>query len=129
VFALDEKGERVTHRTHGAGMTPNEKELWISDQKGNRLFIFDLTTMPPAAAGQVDLSAGGHGWVCFSRDGKYAWCHTPDVFDVETRERVAVLKDEEGKPFSSSKFLEVHFRGDEVVWVGNEFGLGRVEEE
>jgi outer membrane protein assembly factor BamB len=127
VFALDEKGERVTNRTHGAGMTPDETELWISDQKGKRLFTFDLTQMPPAQTGQVALSTGGHGWVCFSKDGKYAWCHTPDVFDVATRERVAELRDEKGEPFSSSKFIEVHFRGDEVVWVGNEFGLGRVE--
>ena len=68
---------------------------------------------------------GGHGWVCFSLDGKYAWCHTPDIFDVKTRKRVAVFKDRSGKPVSSSKFIEVHFEKGKVVRVGNEFGLGR----
>ena len=38
--------------------------------------------MPPKEKGQVDLSIGGHGWVNFSLDGHYAWCHTPDVFDA-----------------------------------------------
>ena len=33
--------------THGAGLTPDETELWISDQKGKKLFIFDATKMPP----------------------------------------------------------------------------------
>ena len=59
----------------------------------------------------MELSQGGHGWVTFSLDGRYAWTHTPDVFDVETREHVATLRDENGNPVSGSKFIE--------------FGLGR----
>ena len=117
--------EPIAHRTHGAGLTPDEKELWISDQEGQKLFIFDATKMPPVQKSHVDLSIGGHGWVCFSLDGQYAWCHTPDVFDAKTKELVATLKDESGKPVSSSKFIEVHFRDGKVVEVGNEFGLGR----
>lgn len=122
VFAGD---ERIPHRTHGAGLTPDERELWISDQEGQKLFIFDATKMPPEPKGQVELSQGGHGWVTFSLDGRYAWAHTPDVFDARTKERVATLKDENGQPVSSSKFIEVHFRDGKVVKMGNEFGLGR----
>jgi hypothetical protein len=107
-------------------MTPDQTELWISDQQGKKLFIFDMTKMPPAPKGHVELSQGGHGWVCFSLDGAYAWCHTPDVFDVKTKKRVAVLQ-ENGKPVSSSKFIEVHFREGKVINVSNEFGLGRVK--
>jgi hypothetical protein len=123
IFASDKK---IPHRTHGAGMTPDQTELWISDQQGKKLFIFDMTKMPPAPKGHVELSQGGHGWVCFSLDGAYAWCHTPDVFDVKTKKRVAVLQ-ENGKPVSSSKFIEVHFREGKVINVSNEFGLGRVK--
>ncbi len=126
VFAGEEP---IEHRTHGAGLTPDGSELWISDQKGRKLFIFDATKMPPAPLGHVELSQGGHGWVCFSLDGKYAWCHTPDVFDVKSRKRVAVLKDEKGTPVSSSKFIEVHFRDGKVVTMGNEFGLERKQRE
>ena len=121
--------EPIEHRTHGAGLTPDEKELWISDQRGRKLFIFDATKMPPVAKGHVDLSEGGHGWVCFSLDGEYAWSHTPDVFDAKTKKLVATLKDEHGRPVSSSKFIEVHFENGKVVAMGNEFGLGRADGE
>ncbi|MBI2947141.1 MAG: hypothetical protein HYY23_05810 [Verrucomicrobia bacterium] len=118
--------EPIANRTHGAGLTPDETELWISDQKGQKLFIFDATVMPPKEKTHVDLSMGGHGWVTFSLDGRYAWSHTPDVFDVRTKKLVATLKDENGQSFASSKFIEVHMRNGKVVRVGDQFGLGRV---
>jgi DNA-binding beta-propeller fold protein YncE len=117
----------IEHRTHGAALTPDETELWISDQVGKKLFIFDATQMPPAPTGAVELSMGGHGWVNFDLDGKYAWCHTPDVFDAHTRKLIATLKDEKGKPVASSKLIEVHLRGGKVVRMSSEFGLGRKE--
>jgi hypothetical protein len=115
----------IAHRTHGAGLTPDERELWISDQEGKKLFYFDATQMPPKEKGHVDLSIGGHGWVTFSLDGRYAWCHTPDVIDAKTKQVIATLKDENGKPVCSSKFIEVHFRNGKVVNMGDQFGLGR----
>ena len=122
IFAAEEP---IKHRTHGAGLTPDEKELWISDQVGKKLFIFDVTSHPPKAKGHVHLSMGGHGWVCCSLDGNYAWSHTPDVVDAATKEKIATLKDENGQPFGSSKFIEIHFAHGKVVGMGNEFGLGR----
>ncbi|MHC4995746.1 MAG: YncE family protein [Planctomycetota bacterium] len=116
----------IKNRTHGAGLTPDEKELWISDQKGQKLFIFDTQTTPPTQTGHVELSTGGHGWVCFSLDGVYGWNHSPDIFDVATRKKVATFRDENGQPFASSKFIEVHMKDGKVVRMGNEFGLGRV---
>ena len=116
----------IPHRTHGAAFTPDERELWISDQEGKKLFVFDATQTPPKETGHVDLSQGGHGWVTFSLDGRYAWCHTPDVIDAHTRKIVATLKDENGKPVCGSKFIEVHFRNGKVVNMGDQFGLGRV---
>jgi hypothetical protein len=62
--------EPIPHRTHGAALTPDEKELWISDQEGKKLFAFDATQMPPKETGHIDLSQGGHGWVTFSLDGR-----------------------------------------------------------
>lgn len=117
--------ERIPHRTHGSALTPDETELWISDQVGQKLFIFDATKTPPTPKGHVELSQGGHGWVCFSLDGQYAWSHAPEVFDARTKKIVATLKDESGKPVSGSKYIEVHFRDGKVVQMGNEFGLGR----
>jgi DNA-binding beta-propeller fold protein YncE len=117
--------EPIAHRTHGAALTPDEKELWISDQVGKKLFIYDATKMPPEPKGEVELSQGGHGWVTFSLDGRYAWTHTPDVFDANTKKLIATLKDETGAPVSGSKYFEVHFRDGKVVEMGSEFGLGR----
>src|SRR5437773_7416406 len=122
VFAGDEP---IPHRTHGAALTPDETELWISDQVGKKLFIYDATKMPPAPKGSVELSQGGHGWVCFIMDGRYAWSHAPEVFDAKTKKIVATLKDEHGNPVSGSKYIEVHFRDGKVVKMGHEFGLGR----
>jgi hypothetical protein len=73
----------------------------------------------------VDLTVGGHGWVTFSLDGRYAWCHTPDVIDARSRKIVTTLKDENGNLVSGSKFIEVHFRDGKVVDMGDQFGLGR----
>lgn len=116
----------IPNRTHGAGLTPDETELWISDQKGQKLFIFDSTKMPPTPKGHVELSVGGHGWVCFSLDGKYAWNHAPDIFDARTKEKIGMFKDASGKPVSSSKFIEIHFdESGKVVEMSNEFALGR----
>jgi DNA-binding beta-propeller fold protein YncE len=119
--------EPIKHRTHGAGLTPDEKELWISDQDGQKLFIFDATQMPPKAKGDVPLMWKGHGWICFSLDGQFAWSHTPDVYNARTKKRITVLTDENARLFASSKFFEVHFRDGKVVQVGNEFGLGRAQ--
>ncbi len=122
VLATDEP---IAHRTHGVALTPDETELWISDQVGKKLFIYDATKMPPVEKTHVDLSQGGHGWITFSMDGKYAWSHTPDIFDVKTKKLVATFRDETGRPISGSKFIEVHIRDGKVVAMGSEFGLGR----
>jgi DNA-binding beta-propeller fold protein YncE len=117
--------EPIRHRTHGVGLTPDEAELWISDQEGKKLFIYDATKMPPQPKGHVELSIGGHGWVTFSLDGRYVYSHAPDIFDAKTKKLVGTFKDEQDRPFASSKFIEVHFRDGKVTQLGNEFGLGR----
>lgn len=119
--------EPIARRTHGVGFTPDEKELWISDQAGKQLFIFDATQMPPKETAHIPLSQGGHGWITFSLDGRFAWCHTPDIIDARTRKVIGTFKDENGNPVCGSKFFEVHFRGKKVVAMGNEFGLGRAQ--
>lgn len=119
--------ESIAHRTHGAALTPDERELWISDQEGKQLVVFDATQMPPREISRVPLSIGGHGWVNFSLDGHYAYCHTPDIFDAKTKQKIGDFKDETGKLVSSSKFIEVQFQAGKVTAIGSEFGLGRKE--
>jgi len=115
----------IPHRTHGIALTPDQSEIWISDQDGKKLFIFDSTTIPPTPKGSLNLSTTGHGWVNFSLDGQYAWCHTPEIFNAKTKEPYATLQDENGQPFSTSKLIEVHFKNHKVIQISSEFGLGR----
>lgn len=115
----------IPRRTHGAALTPDETELWLSDQAGKRLLVYDNTVSPPVKKQDIKLIRDGHGWVLFSMDGKYAWTHTEEVIDPKTKQVIAILRDETGKPLASSKYFEVHLRGKKVVAVGSQFPLGR----
>ena len=59
-------------------------------------------------------------------------CDTGEVFDVETKQRVAQWTDRanaEGSPVMSSEFFEVHGRGGNVDFVGHQTGIGYVRAE
>lgn len=122
-----EKGPVKRHGcpSHGIGLTPDEKEIWLTDAANGRLHIFDATTMPPTQTGSIEL--GDHpGWITFSLDGAFAYPSTGEVIDTRTRKMVARLKDEYGNPVQSEKMVEVHFRGSEPIRAGDQFGIGRV---
>ena len=58
------RGESIeTFRDRAFGFTPDEKELWISDQAANAVYVFDNTVFPPKQSAKIDISKGGHGWV------------------------------------------------------------------
>jgi DNA-binding beta-propeller fold protein YncE len=120
-------GPPAKRRTHGVGLTPDEKEIWLSDQAGNAIFIFDNTVDSPKQVERLPVSKGGHGWIAFSLDGRYAYCSSVEVFDTKSRKVVATFKDENGQPFSSSKYVEVVFEGQKVTAVGDQFGVGRAK--
>lgn len=111
--------------SHGIGLTPDEKEIWLTDAHNQRLHVFDATTMPPKLVQSIELK-DQPGWITFSIDGAYAYPSTGDVIDVKTRKIVTELKDEAGKPVQSEKMVEVQWQGDKVLRVGNQFGVGRV---
>lgn len=128
VVGRPELKDRKT-RCHGIGLTPDEKEVWVVDQGNKELHVFDNTVMPPKFKQALPMSASTHGWICFSRDGKYGWCDTGEVFDVATKKVVAQWTDKpdgQGGPVMSSKFFEVHFRDGIPVWVGQQMGVGYV---
>ena len=120
-----EKGPVLRHGcpSHGIGLTPDEKELWLTDATNKRLHIFNNTVRPPKQAVSI-LLRDEPGWVTFSIDGRYAYPSTGDVIDVKTRKIVADLKDEQGKPVQSEKMLEIDFKGEIPIRNGNQFGIG-----
>ena len=112
--------------SHGIGLTPDEKELWLTDSFNTRVHIFDATVMPPRQAESI-VVRGEPGWITFSIDGQYAYPSTGDVIDTHTRKIVALLKDEMGREVQSEKMVEIDFKGSEPVQAGDQFGLGRAQ--
>ena len=111
--------------SHGIGLTPDEKELWVCDGANNRLHVFDNTVMPPRQVTSLPVR-DMPGWITFSLDGKYAYPSTGDVIDVKTRKIVATLEDQHYNSVQSEKMVEIHFRDNRAVRAGNQFGIGRV---
>jgi len=111
--------------SHGIGLTPDEKEIWLCDGHNMRLHIFSgvapyqqLTTIP-----LQDMP----GWVTFSLDGKYAYPSSGEVIDVKTRKILYTLQDENFNSVASEKMLEVQMSGGKAVRIADQFGLGRAQ--
>jgi DNA-binding beta-propeller fold protein YncE len=111
--------------SHGIGLTPNEKEVWLCDGHNQRLHVFDNTVMPPKQKESIEVR-DQPGWITFSMDGKYAYPSTGEVIDVRTKKIVATLKDENGNAVHSEKLVEIHMDGKKAVKAGDQFGIGRV---
>ena len=67
-----ELAEKYECPSHGIGLTPDERELWVADGVDNRLHVFDSTTYPPVAATTVEVRAQPR-WITFGIDGRYAY--------------------------------------------------------
>ena len=111
--------------SHGIGLTPDEKQLWVCDAANQRMHIFDATVMPPKQIASIPVR-DDPGWITFSLDGKFAYPSTGEVIDVATRKIVATLKDETGGIAESEKLVEIHFANGKPTRTGDQFGLGRV---
>src|SRR5262245_58268954 len=57
---------RKASRSHGIGLTPDEKELWMCDVFHDRTYVFDITTEPPKQVATIVMKGGGYR-ICFSR--------------------------------------------------------------
>jgi DNA-binding beta-propeller fold protein YncE len=111
--------------SHGIGLTPDERELWVVDGHNECVHIFDATVDPPRQKDSVKLR-GEPGWVTFTLDGRYAYPSTGDVIETTTRRNVCGLTDEQGRAVWSEKMLEVEFRDGRPARAGSQFGLGYV---
>lgn len=110
--------------SHGIGLTPDEKEVWVSDGYNMRMHVFSaikpyqqLTTIP-----LQDMP----GWITFSMDGKYAYPSSGEVIEVKTRKILLTLQDEFYNNVASEKMVEVHIKDQVAVKAGDQFGVGRV---
>jgi hypothetical protein len=111
--------------SHGIGLTPDERELWLCDAHNSRLHVFDNTVSPPRQTTSIALREQP-GWVTFSLDGKWAYSSTGEVIDTSTKKIEVGLADETGREVHSEKVVEIHFRDGKPVASGDQFGVGRV---
>lgn len=109
--------------SHGIGLTPDEKEIWLADGHNMRVHVFSnqppyqqLTTLP-----LQDMP----GWIGFSMDGTYVYPSSGEVIDVKTRTILLTLKDEFHNSVASEKMVEVQLKGKKAVRAGDQFGIGR----
>ena len=114
--------------SHGVGLSPDEKELWVTDGTNSHMHVFDATVMPPKQVASIAVR-DQPGWVTFTIKGDYVYPSTGDVIDPVTRKIVARLADEEGRMVQSEKMLEIDFVGKQPVRTGDQFGVGRRTEE
>jgi hypothetical protein len=110
--------------SHGVGLTPDEKEVWVCDAANSRVHIFDATVMPPKQTVSVELREQP-GWVTFSLDGRYAYPSTGEVIDTKTKKILFALRDEKGRDVHSEKVVEIVFGDGVPIRNGDQFGLGR----
>jgi DNA-binding beta-propeller fold protein YncE len=111
--------------SHGIGLTPDEREVWVVDAFNQRVHVFDNTSDPPRQRESIALREQP-GWITFSLDGKLAWPSTGEVIDTATKKIIAALADEQGRPVHSEKMVEIQWQSGEPAAAGDQFGVGRV---
>jgi len=114
--------------SHGIGLSPDEREIWLCDAANSRLHVFDVTSLPPRQVASIVLR-DEPGWVTFSLDGLHAYPSTGEVVDTQTKKIVTALRDEKRRKVQSEKLLEIVFRDGLPLYAGDQFGLGRARPE
>jgi DNA-binding beta-propeller fold protein YncE len=111
--------------SHGIGLSPDEKELWLADGHNMRVHVFSatepyqqLTTLP-----LQDMP----GWISFSMDGKYVYPSSGEVIDRKTRKVITTLQNEFHNNVASEKMLEIDFAGTKAVKASDQFGIGSLK--
>jgi len=121
-----QKGDVKRHGcpSHGIGLSPDEKELWLSDGHNSAVHVFDMTQPTPKLVNTIKVR-DQPGWITWSLDGKHVWPSTGVIVDARTKQIVATLTDEQNRTVQSEKVVEVVFNGTRVVRTGDQFAMGQ----
>jgi len=122
-------------------------EQWVylgSQHRHHRVCVFDNSTWPPRFVGVMGrgltcrqskdpvsgLTIGGtnKGGAWPSADGSIVYTSDSWYFDTRTWKPMGMFRNEHGKAIRCTKFQEIHFRGEDVVYVGERYGFGRYKE-
>lgn len=123
--------------SHGISLSPDERELYLSDWPNSLVHVFDVSGLPAAAprlitsirvhnmVGQntpcVDTNCMKEGWLLHSRDGRFVYVgDAGDVIDTATRQSVAMLP-----PLANTrKFIEIDWQNGLPIATTSRYGKG-----
>ncbi|HUE62806.1 MAG TPA: hypothetical protein VMO78_00400 [Rhizomicrobium sp.] len=113
---------RIPHGcpSHGIAITPDGKEVWLSDGVFKKIHIFSNDDNPREIA-TIDTPDGVY-WMTFGLDGKLVYASSGDIIDVATRKIVGQMKSEFGTKMFSEKLLDMTFLDGHLQRVSNQFG-------
>jgi DNA-binding beta-propeller fold protein YncE len=122
---------------HGISLSPDEKELYVSDWPNSKVHVFDITALPgsapkPIADIPVHNMVGNdspciatnclkEGWLLHSLDGRFVYVgDAGDVIDTRTRQSVAFLQ-----PLANTrKFIEIDWQNGVPITTSTRYGKG-----
>lgn len=105
--------------SHGIALTPDGKEIWLSDALFHKVHIFSNTD-DPKEIGSIDTPDDTF-WMTFGLDGKLAYLSSGDIIDVATHKKVGETRDEHGTKLFSEKELDMTFQDGHLQRVSNQF--------
>jgi DNA-binding beta-propeller fold protein YncE len=123
--------------SHGISLSPDERELYLSDWPHSLVHVFDVSGLPAAAprlitsirvhnmVGQdtpcVETNCMKEGWLLHSRDGRFVYVgDAGDVIDTATRQSVALLR-----PLANTrKFIEIDWQNGVPISTTTRYGKG-----
>nr|WP_283816411.1 cytochrome D1 domain-containing protein [Bradyrhizobium liaoningense] len=80
---LTDEERSMPSRSHGIGITPDDREVWSVSTLHGVLFAYDATVEPARLVARIPLTERGHPeWVCFSPDGKFGYVSLPDTDQI-----------------------------------------------
>lgn len=120
--------ERLTGHgcpSHGIALSPDEKEVWLTDGANSTVHVFDNTVMPPKQIKSIKMRDEPF-WLTFSANGKWVYSSTGDIIDATTKQVIVGLKDELGREVQGEKAVEIIYQDGKVFKAVDQFGVGQV---
>jgi DNA-binding beta-propeller fold protein YncE len=100
--------------SHGIGLSPDQRYLWLVDRPNRAVHEFDISGLPrraPVIIATVHVSGRDLGWLNLSRDGRYLFAgDAGNVIDTRTRTTVARM----GALVDSRYNIEIDWAGARV---------------